>query len=146
MFHAADGLGVNQGLLTRSADGDLDAVVLFSFAGRRQKRFVGSKIRQSSLQWQGVVVLFDLSATAKRPHLGSPSAHTQALFPNANVPVSRMPGQEFFFRYGRSFGSSALALVTAADSDFSAHSVSMPLPSLRICSMALASASWAVQP
>lgn len=79
MFDSAHALGVSQSLLAHSADRDLNAVVLADFEGRGRKRFVGSKVRQGSLQRQRIVVLFDLGAAAERPDLASASAHTQAL-------------------------------------------------------------------
>src|SRR6185503_19619914 len=91
-------------------------------------------------------MLLDLSAAAKRPYLRSTPPQSQPLLPNANLPVGRVPSQEFFLRYGRSFELVALASLTAALSDLCAHSVRISWPNLRICSMALASASCAVQP
>src|SRR5437867_3418374 len=146
VLHTANGFGVNQGLFACRASPQFDPIMLPHFLRGSTKRFFRPKVRQGPLQGQRIGPMANLGCFTKGPHLPTTPALTQSLLQYTNLSVSRVPGQGFFFRYGWSFGSWVSALVVAAAWDFSAHSVSTPLPNLRICSMALASASCAVQP
>src|SRR5438093_6260711 len=97
MFYGSDGFGVGQRMLAHRAGSKLDSIMLAQFLSRAHKGFFGAKIRQGSLQRQGVSPVSYLGLLAKRSHLNATASLAQTLLLNANIPVSRMPAQEFFF-------------------------------------------------
>ncbi len=98
MFDCAHRSGVGQGLCAHAAGRQLDAIVFARLFRRADKRFLSPEICQNSLQGQRIALLFYLRTLAKRPDLRSASSVAQTLFAHADIAVSRMPAQEFFFR------------------------------------------------
>src|ERR1043165_4384153 len=90
VFDAANGPGMDQGLLAHSTGRKLDAIVFAHSLRRTDKRFLGPKIGQNSLKGQGVSVLSNLGTLAKRPDLSSVPALAQTLIVHPDVAVGRV--------------------------------------------------------
>jgi hypothetical protein len=72
--------------------------MLPDFFGCGQERLISPKIRHDPLQGPRVLSILYLSLLGKGTHLRSAPALPQALLPEANLTVSGVPDQEFFFR------------------------------------------------
>src|SRR6266704_1940850 len=146
VLHGSDGFGVSQRVLAGTTDWQFHSIMLPHFLGRSQKRVIGAEIDESSLQRARIATVLNSSPLTTGTLLAAAPPIAQGLLGDRDVAVSGGRSQEFCFLYWMSLGFFSWALSLASCSDFSDRSVSSSFPSLRICSLARASASCAVQP